>query len=172
MKLNRQKINIRKAGGNEFLEILQLLKIATENLQYRGIDQWSYWLDPPKERLDWAGDGFHNEEFFFITLNSQIIGMYRLCKEDLLYWGKQNDAAYYIHSFVIHPKYKGFQLGRYTLQFITEEALKNKISILRLDCNASNKALCQYYLNQGFIKVGEKQMPLSLNSLFEKSLEK
>lgn len=171
MKVNWQEINIRNAGENEFVEILQLLKIAAENLQSRGIDQWAYWLDPPKERLEWARDGFRNGEFFFITHDSQIIGMYRLCTEDLLYWGEQDDDAYYIHSFVIHPQYKGLQLGRYTLQLITDQALKNNTFILRLDCNASNMALCRYYLNQGFIQVGERQMSLSLNNLYERRLK-
>jgi hypothetical protein len=88
------EIVITKAGKNEFPEILHLLKIAATNLQSLGIDQWSYWLDPPKERLDWAQKAFDNSEFHFINFNSQMIAMYRLCTEDLLYWGKQEEAAY------------------------------------------------------------------------------
>ena len=96
--------------------------------------------------------------------------MYRLCKEDLLYWGKQQEPAYYIHSLVTHPKFKGLKIGSYIIKQIEKSALENNISLIRLDCNAANSGLCQYYLDQGFTKVGEKQMKLSLNSLFEKRL--
>ncbi len=166
-----QYITTDKSKEDQFNQILHLLKTAAQNLKDRGIDQWDYWLDPPKERLEWAREGFLNDEFYFITLNNKIIGMYRLCKEDLLYWGKQNESAFYIHSFVIHPQYKGLQIGSYIIKQIEQLALENNIALLRLDCNTTNSGLCQYYINQGFIKVGEKQMKLSLNALFEKRLK-
>jgi GNAT superfamily N-acetyltransferase len=165
-----QHIKIVKSQKDQFNQILHLLKTAAQTLKDRGIDQWDYWLDPPKERLEWAREGFLNDEFYFINFNNEIIGMYRLCEEDLLYWGKQQEPAYYIHSLVIHPKYKGFKIGSYIIKQIEKSALENNICFMRLDCNAANSGLCQYYLDQGFTKVGEKQMKLSLNSLFEKRL--
>ena len=170
MKFKHHQIIIKKAGSNDFNQILHLLKTAAQTLKDRGIDQWDYWLDPPKERLEWAREGFINGEFYFITFNNEIIGMYRLCTEDLLYWGKQQEPAYYIHSLVTHPKFKGLKIGSYIIKQIEKSALENNISLIRLDCNAANSGLCQYYLDQGFTKVGEKQMKLSLNSLFEKRL--
>lgn len=170
MNNKHQEIIIKKVGSKDFDQILDLLKTAAQSLKDRGIDQWSYWLDPPKERLEWAQQGCINGEFYFITFRNQIIGMYRLCKEDLLYWGEQEKSAYYIHSFVIHPRYKGLQVGRYIIQQIEKQARKDNIRQLRLDCNETNPGLCQYYINQGFEKVGEKQMKHSLNNLYEKIL--
>ena len=170
MAFHFPKLEISPAGKNQFHEIFNLLKIATIDLKSREINQWSYWLDPPKEKLDWIKNGHQKGEFYFITMDDEILGMYRLSTEDLLYWGKQQQASYFIHSLIVHPKYKGLKIGAYILKEIEYLAQKNDIHLLRLDCDASNKNLCKYYLNQGFVKVNEKQMKLSLNNLYEKKI--
>ncbi|MGJ8684607.1 MAG: GNAT family N-acetyltransferase [Nonlabens sp.] len=158
---------ITAALKDEFPQVLELLKIAASSLQHKGINQWSYWLHPPKEKLEWIQEGIDKNEFYFVKDNSTIIGMYRLMTEDLLYWGKQSSTAYYIHSLVIIPAYSGKQLGTQIIEIIKHQAALNSISFLRLDCDASNLGLCDYYVNQGFQKVGTVQMPLSLNNLYE-----
>jgi hypothetical protein len=72
---------------------------------------------------------------------------------------------------VIHPQYKGLQLGCYTIKQMEKQAIKNSIFLLRLDCNAANTALCLYDLNRDFTKVGGKQRVLFLNNLDEKRLK-
>ena len=44
------------------------------------------------------------------------------------------------------------------------------ISLMRLDCNAQNPALCAYYEKQDFEKVGEKTMEWGINNLYEKRI--
>jgi len=61
-------------------------------------------------------------------------------------------------------------LGKKVLNLVLNQAIEQSIPLLRLDCIASNQRLCSYYENQGFVKVGEKQMPHSLNNLYEKQL--
>jgi UDP-3-O-[3-hydroxymyristoyl] glucosamine N-acyltransferase len=41
---------------------------------------------------------------------------------------------------------------------------------LRLDCDASNSRLTSYYEQQGYVKVGEKKTPFSVNNLYERIL--
>lgn len=158
---------IIQAPLNEFSVALNLLKIAASRLQEKGLEQWDYWLNPPEERLLWAQNGFDNQEFYFLKIQTQTIGMYRLMTEDLLYWGKQETTTYYIHSLVIIPEFKGNNLGAQIIDNVYQLALKNGMSYLRLDCNASNPALCHYYEKLGFKKVGTKLMAHSLNCLYE-----
>lgn len=160
----------RQAQIDETKTALALLKSAAKTLQSKNIDQWTFWLDPTHEKIKWIEDGFANNEFFFIVSNEQIIGMFRLLNNDSLYWGTQNDNARYIHSLVIDEKFSGNQIGKSVVDKITLDTINNGIFILRLDCNASNDKLCQYYEKQGFTKVGEIQMPHSLNNLYEKQL--
>lgn len=37
---------------------IDFLKMAAERLRKKGIDQWSIWLNPSKEKLKWIQEGF------------------------------------------------------------------------------------------------------------------
>ncbi len=160
----------RPANINELDTALEMLKEAAKHLQSKNINQWDYWLNPLPEKVNWIKEGFQNEEFNFIIQADEIIGMFRLLKEDELYWGKEKEAAKYIHSLVIKGKYAGRKLGQKVIERIIENTIAENIYILRLDCNSKNARLCNYYEKQGFTKVREKQMPHSLNNLYEKRL--
>lgn len=165
------KLIYKKAKTTEIDTAFTLFSKAAESLAEKKIDQWSYWLNPPADKIKWVKDGFKNNEFYFVrNEQSQLIGMYRLMKADLLYWGKQEKKARYIHSLVVLKEFSGKNIGFKIIEKIEQEMLTDCISLLRLDCNATNERLCQYYIDLGFVKVGEKQMPLSLNNLYEKEL--
>ena len=161
---------LRQANKNEIKEALNMLKEAAKILESKKIEQWEFWLNPSEEKIAWISEGFENKEFYFITQNDVIIGMFRLLDEDLLYWGKEKEKAKYIHSLVVKARYAGNKIGEKIIEQLSEDAKKEEVYILRLDCNAANSKLCEYYEKQGFIKVREKLMPHSLNNLYEKKL--
>jgi ribosomal protein S18 acetylase RimI-like enzyme len=140
-------------------------------LQNQGLKQWSFWQDPPADKIAWIWQGLTNQEFYLVKTENNLLGMYRLMNEDELYWGKQSQTAAYIHSLVVKKEFAGQKLGNQILQYIENQLLRQNIFLLRLDCVAENLALCAYYEKQGFVKVGEKQMPHSLNNLYEKKLQ-
>lgn len=161
----------RKADLFEFESALGLLKEAAENLRSKNIQQWQFWLDPPPDKLKWIRDGFENNEFYFIeSPQGQLYGMFRLQSKDELYWGHQEVEARYIHSFVVRKEFAGLNIGSSVIRKIESDMLLQGLKLLRLDCNSQNLGLCKYYLNLGFVKVGEKQMPHALNNLYEKRL--
>ncbi len=165
------KLKFRKAKIEELPISLSLLKQAAETLQQKEIDQWTFWLNPTDEKVNWIKEGFLNQEFFFVENNyKEIVGMFRLLDQDGLYWGKQSVRANYIHSLVVDKKFAGKNIGNSIISLIETTAINNGVFRIRLDCNASNPALCSYYERLNFIKVGEKQMPHSLNTLYEKEL--
>ncbi len=165
------KLTYKKAKTSELNTALDLLRKAAEFLSEKKIDQWEYWTNPPADKLKWIKEGFKNGEFYFVSNDaSSLIGMYRLSKEDLMYWGKQEKKARYIHSLVVLPEFSGKNIGFKIIEKIEQEMLTDCISFLRLDCNSTNERLCKYYVDLGFEKVGQKQMPLSLNNLYEKEL--
>lgn len=160
----------RQAGLSEIATALYLLKSAATTLQQKGIDQWKIWLDPPAEKISWVEAGFAHGEFYFILIEDRIAGMYRLLNKDELYWGPQAVNAWYIHSLVVLQEFSGQQIGKRVLEQLIGEARTRGIPFFRLDCNAANKALCAYYESLGFKQVGVKQMPHSLNNLYEMAL--
>jgi ribosomal protein S18 acetylase RimI-like enzyme len=160
----------RQAGLAETTTALILLKSAAATLQQKGIDQWGIWLNPPADKIKWVEEGFANGEFYFILIENRVAGMYRLLTSDELYWGPQEVNARYIHSLVVLNEFSGQQIGRRVLEQQITAAREAGIPLFRLDCNAANKALCSYYEQLGFRQVGVKQMPHSLNCLYELEL--
>ncbi len=165
------KFTLRRGNPSDMGQALALFQSAAEHLRDRGIDQWRYWLDPPKEEMEWVRDGFEKQEFFFIEgESSELLGMVRIQSEDIRYWGPQKDKAWYIHSLVIQKKWSGRQLGSHVLQHIEQNAIRNGQDYLRLDCLAKNTRLGSYYQNQGFVLVGKVELALSTCNLFEKRI--
>lgn len=151
--------------------VIELLQKAAIRLKEKGLTQWTYWLNPPEEKLAWVAAGVKNSEFYFIENHDNTrVGMFRLSTSDELYWGANTLEARYLHSLVVDPQFAGSGVGDWAINYAENKCLDEGVSRLRLDCVASNAALCTYYENRGFIKVGSKQMPLSLNNLYEKWL--
>ena len=68
---------------------------------------------------------------------------------------------------MVKPEFSGLGIGKIVIQEVIERLKTKGIGKLRLDCDASNELLCQYYTNLGFLKVGRKQTSYSLNNLYE-----
>lgn len=165
------KLHFKQIIISDLPKVLSLFKAAAEKIAMKKVDHWQYWKNPPQEKIDWVKDGISNHEFFFI-LNSDndLIGMVRILEEDLLYWGEKDDHARYIHSLVVTDQFEGRGLGAQIIQMIEDNAQKENCQFIRLDCDAQNSGLCNYYEKLGFLKVGQKEMPLSLNNLYQKNL--
>ncbi len=165
------KLHFKQIIDSDLPQVLNLFREAAEKIAKKNIDHWQYWKNPPQEKIDWVKEGISNHEFFFILNNNhQTIGMVRILKKDLLYWGEMNDNARYIHSLVISQQFSGQGLGAQIIQLIETIAKKESCQFLRLDCDAKNLGLCTYYEKLGFIPIGKKEMPLSINNLYEKDL--
>lgn len=164
-------ITFKKAKKTDINRAFDLFRQAAETMIEKKIDHWKYWVDPPVEKINWVKEGFKKNEFYFVeNENKQLIGMFRLMEEDLLYWGKQEKKAKYIHSLVVLKEFTGHRIGNKIIEKVESLMLRDNLSILRLDCNADNERLCKYYTDLGFEKVGEVQMPLTKCNLYEKEL--
>ena len=165
------RFHLVKTKSNDFEIALELLKSAAEYLAKKNINQWSYWLNPPQEKIIWLKEGFKRNEFYLIkTPKNKLIGMVRIMYKDLIYWGEMNDKAIYVHSLVIRQEFKGHKIGQRVIDIIKVKAVKKNIELMRLDCDNSNKKLCNYYENIGFQKVGEKKLKLGQYNLYQKYL--
>lgn len=168
---NYMNFKLRLGKSVEIQKAFDLLKSASRSLEKKNIKQWDYWQNPPLDKIKWVEKGFLNNEFYFIENNAgEVMGMVRILEKDLNYWGEMNDKSKYIHSLVIHEAFSGHKLGTYIVNRIESTAREENFNYLRLDCDATNGKLCSYYENQGFIKVGQKQLPLGTYNLYQKKL--
>ena len=166
-------LKLTKATISDMDLALELFRQTSLALKARNLSQWSYWTNPPEERLQWVREGFQQGEFFYVyDEEDTFVGMFRLLKVDELYWdskGRDPDARY-VHSLVIAPEQKGRGVGALILKNIIGILKKEGAQWLRLDCDSSNSRLCRYYEDQGFVQVGEKVTPYSVNNLYEMML--
>lgn len=160
----------RKCKSVDFPQILTFLKLAATKLQLKKVDQWKQWLSPAEEDIYWVNEGVENDEFFFVEIENQLVAMFRLSKEDELYWGKQSEDARYIHSLVVHPEHSGKRIGHQVIRKVIQELKQDNIPYLRLDCVANNEKLCNYYEQQGFKKAGKREIKNFTYKLFELKL--
>lgn len=153
-------------------EVLELFKIAATSIQKKNLTQWSQWLNPTEKDIEWLLDGFVKNEFYYVYNDeNQHIGMFRYLNTDEVYWETQNPQARYVHSLVVKKEFGGQNLGELILRKIEAKILEDHCSIFRLDCNAANPYLIQFYENLGFKQVGtfHKNETSSFN-LYEKNL--
>lgn len=165
------KLVFKQASTTDIDLALSLLQYAAKKIRDKGLTQWNIWLDPTEKQIQWVKDGFEQGEFQIVSdEEGKTAGMFRLSDKDILYWGEQTEQAAYIHSLVVTEEFAGQDLGKKIILQVEDNLLKSGINLLRLDCNAANRWLCSYYEQQGFIKIGQKQMPHALNNLYEKKL--
>jgi len=161
----------KRVESDQFDQVLNILQLTARNLNHKNIDHWQYWLNPSESRISWLKEGVSQLQYFFaFNDKDQQVGMFRLMDIDELYWGIKDDKARYIHSIVILPEFTGQEWGQKMILQLEKLIKNDDVDYLRLDCNKANPFLCSYYESLGFVKVGEKLMPHSLNNLYEKKL--
>jgi ribosomal protein S18 acetylase RimI-like enzyme len=161
----------RNALPSESPIAFTLLKQASQTLAEKNIDQWSYWQDPPEDKIQWIQEGFDNGEFYFVVnASNTVMGMFRLLKSDPMYWGERHDCAIYLHSLVTNKTYAGQKLGNRILEHIAAIYREKGTQYFRLDCLSINPALCSYYTNQGFKQVGTQTLKYGTFNLYQMEL--
>jgi len=166
-------IKFSRATLSELEEALGFFKLASRSLSEKNVSQWSYWADPPSDKIEWVKQGFDKGEFFFVyNETGEKVAMFRLLKSDSLYWEEKGleDNVRYVHSLVVPPAFAGLGIGRAVMLKIIEGLKSEGIKKFRLDCDGSNPRLCNYYESYGFEKVGEKTTNYAINNLYELSL--
>ena len=167
------ELTFRQAEASRIQEVLNLFLATSAELKKKGMTQWSYWADPPDEKIQWVRNGFEKGEFYFVyDEKMEWVGMFRLLETDTIYWDEKGleENVRYIHSLVVKPENSGKGIGAHVLKLLAADLKGQGVQKLRLDCDSSNLRLTRYYEQQGFERVGEKKTPFSVNHLFERIL--
>ncbi len=114
------------------------------------------------------------EEFYLGKREGEPVATIMIQWSDPMVWGeKGNDGlAGYIHAFAIRRAIGGRRVGERVLEWAVEQIRARGRRYARLDCVASNQALCRYYEVRGFTPLGTTLLPPGdwENRLFERSL--
>ena len=154
------KLTFEPAKKEQIPEVLNLFREISAQLKKKGLTQWSYWADPPDEKIQWVREGFEKGEFHFVLNEKrEWVGIFRLLETDTLYWDEKGleKKVRYIHSLVVKPEKSGEGIGAQVLTELASKLKKEGVHNLRLDCDSSNARLCSYYEGQGFKKSVRKR---------------
>jgi RimJ/RimL family protein N-acetyltransferase len=97
----------------------------------------------------------------------RILGAVVLLEQDNR-WGPDGLNSYYIHNLVSDPEVAG--TGEKIIHFCEMKAINNGKDKIRLDCQASNKKLNEYYQRLGFKYAGTVKEGSYLGNKLEKKL--
>lgn len=144
-----EPLTIVTATPDDFETVMAIYENTTHWLHSLGYSYWSYpipdWLKELVKR-----DIGESRVFICQTATSESVGTFRLAWSDPRFWPEDGVQTIYLHGFGVRRELKGQGIGTFILEWIKEYARTQGKHCLRLDCEASNKVLCNYYEQQGF----------------------
>ena len=93
-----------------------------------------------------------------------------LLDEDRLYWPNARADGAYVHRLAVRRSEAGRGVGMAVLRWAEREGLARGKRHLRLDCVASDTAICAYYERAGFEHRGDVVVRGVDMSLYEKEI--
>jgi GNAT superfamily N-acetyltransferase len=143
---------IRKALAGDSKAVAKILTQAVGYKLQRSDNAWGEGAYTEEEVL-----GPIQKGLTYASQGDKPVGTFQLHWEDALIWGEQPPTAGYIHQLAIAQAYHGQDLGAQIIEWVSKEVAAQKRQLLRLDCPAVNKKLCQYYERLGFKLVGQRK---------------
>jgi ribosomal protein S18 acetylase RimI-like enzyme len=148
-------LTIAPATAAEADIVIDVLDEAARWLVSRGIDQWR----PGMFERSLVLEAIKSGEMYLVRRAGEVVGTVSLSWDDTLTWGATADDAGYAHDLAIRRTVGGHGVGRALLDWAGRRAAANGKAFLRLDCDAGNAALNDYYRRAGFTYRGTVVSP-------------
>lgn len=167
--VNMENYIFIKAIIEDVEEVFWLIKKRIKWMDKNEISQWNKtnYLDSyPKEYFEEKvamGQLYVMKDDF----SGKVAGAVVLLEEDRR-WSTDRSKSYYIHNFVSDTEIKN--VGTRMIYECEKMAIKKGKDRIRLDCQASNHKLNEYYYRLGFESVGNVQVGSYVGNKREKRL--
>ena len=126
-------------------------------LAYQQAAQLPVWPAYPEAKIrEEIGAGLHFSGFL---PDGVLVGYFSLALADALVWeGKEQGDAIYIHRMCVNPACKGNNLAEAVFTWAYGYAAGSGRRFLRMDTWVDNQRLVKYYVSCGFRHVGNRQL--------------
>jgi ribosomal protein S18 acetylase RimI-like enzyme len=148
-------IDFRRAAPADFDAVYAIIAEAAAWLQSRKSSQWAWFLtDPGKDLVRHRSESA--ETYLILDSHAEPVATFTVQWDDELIWGPRgkDGTAGYVHGVAVRRHAAGNGLGLKMLDWSREIIARNSRRLVRLDCMADNKPLCDYYRRAGFIDAG------------------
>jgi ribosomal protein S18 acetylase RimI-like enzyme len=148
-------MNIRPGSVDDMDTIVGLFDEAIEWLVAQGrSDQWGDQPLSTKEgMLNWVRGLVEQGDLFIAETGDEPVGALIVNPVPMSYTPAIEEPELYVRLLIVSRRSKGQRIGSRLLDYARDEAARRGISLLRLDCYASeDEALIGYYESQGFTR--------------------
>jgi len=125
-------------------------------LDEHGLHMWK----PEHLSIDGMIERYGKPAFFGAFEGPDCAGGFALLEEDERYWpGRAGDRAFYIHKFVVSPRFAGKGYADRMLEWSKDLGRQRGKDFVRLDYTKQRSYLRSMYLRHGFEDAGESTTP-------------
>jgi len=152
---SHDELQFRRATGTDFDAVYAIVLEAATWLQSRNIPQWN-WLSTEKGRAVIQRRIETAETYLIFDSLNQPMATFTLQWEDEQIWGPRglDGKAGYVHGLAVTRRAAGKGLGLAMIADASTRIAQNSRRLIRLDCDARNPGLCDYYRHAGFADAG------------------
>ncbi|WP_423410097.1 GNAT family N-acetyltransferase [Heyndrickxia sp. MSNUG] len=149
---------IRLAAKEDTNDVIAFLKKIAQWMENNKINQWQYLLSGGDDEE--IKEAILHKETFILLKEDNVIGTFtvssRQSEWDHHVFGFDfNSESLYLHRLAISPENMGKGLGKEIIDWIHKN-VKTEKKYIKLDCVAHNRKLNQFYKDNGFEYIGEK----------------
>lgn len=160
----------RRAGRNDFSQILSLYRDAVKKMRKQGIDQWDS-IYPDEATL--AQDVASYFMYLLMRGKSVLSAVVLNEEQDAEYqnvdWRRQGTPAV-VHRLCVGAAEQGNGIGRQTVLFAERELRRRGYDCIRLDAFPLNPSAIRLYESLGYEKAGEVTFRKGKFNCYEKQL--
>lgn len=149
---NKAPTEVRAAVPDDLEAYVSLGRAAQAWLQCRGLGQYV----PAAHEEYSAAIRSHMESgaLFAVQRGGATVAYFALDQTPAPWWPPGEVSALYLGGIVVARSARGLGVGESIVRWSVEEAIRQGCSVVRLDCHADNRWLCEYYESHGFVCAG------------------
>ena len=148
-------LHITQVGSEDLNRVMALLNEASHWLISRGITQWRWILTDAGRAV--IATRFETDEMYLVYQGDDPVATFSLRWQESTMWGGAgNDGqAGYLYGFAVARKLAGQGVGLELIAWAAGQVAARGKRFLRLDTDAGNAGICDYYQRAGFHACGE-----------------
>lgn len=150
--VSETELTFTPATPADHARVLALVRARAEWIRAKGSRQWQIFLTPGGDEL--VTHLIATGRTRLVTCDDRDVGTLRLDWTDERFWGAKglDGTAGYVHTLATSLDFAGQRLVARMLQWACDRIIEDGRSLIRIDCDATNPKLVDYYRSFGFEK--------------------
>jgi GNAT superfamily N-acetyltransferase len=159
-------LDVRLARTDDVPAVVALYRETTDWIRAQGFDPG----EAPRPLAEIVAERVGTGTVYIALLGGEVVATMTVLREDVEMWGERPNDALYLHGFGVKRAYAGQRIGLALLDWLAKMARGAGREYVRLDCEAGNRKLRDYYEHAGFAYRGDVTTPSHTGSRYERAV--